>query len=37
MQAEPELTPAQIFNSLSGSDAVEYFRKNKREIIASAY
>jgi ATP-dependent Clp endopeptidase proteolytic subunit ClpP len=37
MQVEPELTPAQIFNSLSGSDAVEYFRKNKREIIASAY
>jgi ATP-dependent Clp endopeptidase proteolytic subunit ClpP len=37
VSAEPELTPAQIFNSLSGSDAVEYFRKNKREIIASAY
>ena len=32
-----ELTPAQIFNSLSGAEAVEYFRKNKREIIASVY
>jgi ATP-dependent Clp endopeptidase proteolytic subunit ClpP len=35
--AEPELTAAQIFNSLSGAEAVEYFRKNKREIIASIY
>ena len=35
--SEPELTAAQIFNSLTGSDAVEYFRNNKREIIASAY
>jgi hypothetical protein len=35
--SEPELTAAQIFNSLSGADAVEYFRTNKREIIASAY
>jgi ATP-dependent Clp endopeptidase proteolytic subunit ClpP len=32
-----ELTAAQIFNSLTGADAVEYFRNNKREIIASAY
>jgi ATP-dependent protease ClpP protease subunit len=35
--SEPELTPAQIFNSLTGADAVEYFRANKRDIIASAY
>jgi ATP-dependent protease ClpP protease subunit len=32
-----ELTPAQIFNSLSGAEAVEYFRKNKREIVATLY
>jgi len=37
VSSEPELTPAQIFNSLSGADAVEYFRNHKREIIASAY
>ncbi|NBW14187.1 MAG: hypothetical protein EBR82_39930 [Caulobacteraceae bacterium] len=35
--SEPELTPAQIFNSLTGADAVEYFRAHKRDIIASAY
>lgn len=32
-----ELTPAQIFNSLSGAEAVEYFRANKRQIMASVY
>lgn len=37
VSSEPELTPAQIFNSLSGSEAVEYFRNNKREIVASLY
>jgi hypothetical protein len=37
MQAEPELTPAQIFNSLSGAEAVEYYRNHKREIMASIY
>jgi hypothetical protein len=37
MQAEPELTPAQIFNNLSGAEAVEYYRNNKREIMASVY
>ena len=37
VSAEPELTPAQIFNSLSGAEAVEYYRNNKREIIASVY
>lgn len=37
VSSEPELTPAQIFNSLSGAEAVEYFRKNKREIIATLY
>jgi hypothetical protein len=37
MQAEPELTPAQIFNSLSGAEAVEYYRNHKREIMASVY
>ena len=35
--SEPELTPAQIFNSLSGAEAVEYFRNNKRQIMASVY
>lgn len=35
--SEPELTPAQIFNSLSGAEAVEFYRNNKREILASAY
>lgn len=35
--AAAELTPAQIFNSLSGAEAVEYYRNNKREIIASVY
>jgi ATP-dependent Clp endopeptidase proteolytic subunit ClpP len=37
MQAEPELTAAQIFNNLSGAEAVEYYRNNKREIMASVY
>ena len=37
VSAEPELTPAQIFNSLSGAEAVEYYRNHKREIIASVY
>jgi hypothetical protein len=35
--AEPELTPAQIFNNLSGAEAVEYYRTHKREIMASVY
>ena len=35
--AAEELTPAQIFNSLSGAEAVEYYRNHKREIIASVY
>ena len=35
--SEPELTPAQIFNSLSGAEAVEFYRNNKREILASVY
>jgi ATP-dependent Clp endopeptidase proteolytic subunit ClpP len=37
MQAEPELTPAQIFNNLSGAEAVEYYRNHKREIMATLY
>jgi ATP-dependent Clp endopeptidase proteolytic subunit ClpP len=37
VSAEPELTPAQIFNSLSGAEAVEYFRNNKRQIMATLY
>lgn len=37
VSSEPELTPAQIFNSLSGAEAVEYYRNHKREIIASIY
>jgi ATP-dependent Clp endopeptidase proteolytic subunit ClpP len=37
VSAEPELTPAQIFNSLSGAEAVEYYRNHKREIMASIY
>jgi len=35
--AEQELTAAQIFNNLSGSEAVEYYRANKRAIMASVY
>jgi ATP-dependent Clp endopeptidase proteolytic subunit ClpP len=35
--AEQELSAAQIFESLSGSEAVEYYRANKRAIIASIY
>ena len=35
--SEPELSPAQIFNSLTGAEAVEYFRNNKRQIMASVY
>ena len=35
--SEPELSPAQIFNSLTGSEAVEFYRNNKREILASVY
>jgi hypothetical protein len=35
--SEPELTPAQIFNSLTGAEAVEFYRNNKREILASVY
>ena len=35
--SEPELTAAQIFNSLSGAEAVEFYRNNKREILASVY
>ena len=34
---EPELSPAQIFNSLTGAEAVEFYRNNKREILASVY
>jgi ATP-dependent Clp endopeptidase proteolytic subunit ClpP len=34
---EPELTAAQIFNNLSGAEAVEYYRTHKREIMASVY
>lgn len=37
VSSEPELTPAQIFNSLTGAEAVEYFRNNKRDIIATLY
>jgi hypothetical protein len=37
VSSEPELTPAQIFSSLSGAEAVEYYRNHKREIIASIY
>jgi len=35
--AAAELSAAQIFNSLSGAEAVEYYRNNKREIMASVY
>ena len=35
--SEPQLTPAQIFNSLTGAEAVEFYRNNKREILASVY
>jgi len=35
--AEQELSAAQIFNSLTGAEAVEYFRNNKRQIMASVY
>jgi ATP-dependent Clp endopeptidase proteolytic subunit ClpP len=35
--AEQELSAAQIFNNLSGAEAVEYYRNNKREIMASVY
>jgi len=35
--SEPELSAAQIFNSLTGAEAVEYFRNNKRQIMASVY
>jgi ATP-dependent protease ClpP protease subunit len=35
--SETELTAAQIFNSLSGAEAVEYFRNNKRQIMATLY
>jgi ATP-dependent Clp endopeptidase proteolytic subunit ClpP len=35
--SEPELSPAQIFNSLNGAEAVEFYRNNKREILASVY
>jgi ATP-dependent Clp endopeptidase proteolytic subunit ClpP len=35
--AEQELSAAQVFNSLTGADAVEYFRNNKRQIMASVY
>jgi ATP-dependent Clp protease, protease subunit len=35
--SEPELSPAQIFNSLTGAEAVEFYRNNKREILASVY
>jgi ATP-dependent protease ClpP protease subunit len=37
VSAEPELSAAQIFNSLSGPEAVEYYRANKRAIISSVY
>jgi ATP-dependent Clp endopeptidase proteolytic subunit ClpP len=37
VSAEPELTAAQIFNNLSGAEAVEYYRTHKREIMASVY
>jgi ATP-dependent Clp endopeptidase proteolytic subunit ClpP len=35
--SDPELSPAQIFNSLNGAEAVEFYRNNKREILASVY
>jgi len=35
--SEPELSPAQIFNSLNGAEAVEFYRNNKREILASVF
>ena len=35
--AEQELSAAQIFNNLSGAEAVEYYRNHKREIMASVY
>jgi ATP-dependent Clp endopeptidase proteolytic subunit ClpP len=35
--SEPELSAAQIFNSLTGAEAVEYFRNNRRQIMASVY
>ena len=35
--SEPELSAAQIFNNLTGAEAVEYFRTNKRQIMASVY
>jgi ATP-dependent Clp endopeptidase proteolytic subunit ClpP len=35
--AEQELSAAQIFNSLTGAEAVEYFRNNKRQIMASVF
>lgn len=35
--SEPQLSPAQIFNSLTGAEAVEFYRNNKREILASVY
>jgi ATP-dependent Clp endopeptidase proteolytic subunit ClpP len=35
--AEQELSAAQIFNSLTGAEAVEFYRNNKREILASVY
>ena len=35
--SEPELSAAQIFNSLTGAEAVEFYRNNKREILASVY
>lgn len=35
--SDPELSAAQIFNSLTGAEAVEYFRNNKRQIMASVY
>jgi len=37
VSSEPELTPAQVFNSLTGAEAVEFYRNNKREILASVY
>ena len=35
--SDPELSAAQIFNNLTGAEAVEYFRNNKRQIMASVY
>ena len=35
--AEQELSAAQIFHSLNGAEAVEFYRNNKRQIMATLY